>query len=657
MLQHFSRTLRQAAFGLAMAGLLVPAAAQGTAPAPAAVNPAQIPVSHFVENAAFSGAILSPNAKFLAVRFGGDNQRDRLAVVDLVNNTVKVVGQMKSMDVTQFAWVNNDRLIFDSSDQMAEPGKAQRSRGLFAVNRDGSLQRAFGRVGGLVGTGNQDSDLVYVSTGDAYKGELKFIALNTMDTLTGRMLPVSRPAATRQWVMDHKGAPRVATSMEDNKTSVHYLDPVTGKWRKLSSHDYWFPGKEAMTPVAVAPDGNLFVTYRGARDKSALHMFDVKTGTLNPTPLVALEDYDFTGDVVIHKDKVLGVRYLGDAFSTVWLDDGMKAMQAKVDALLPDTINLISMAARPEIPWVLVHSYSDRHPGKFALYNTETGKLNPVGEARPKLDPNDMAEQEAVRIKARDGLVIPSWMTMPKGLGRKNLPMVVMIHGGPYLRGGQWGWNGSSQFLASRGYVVLEPEFRGSMGFGQKHYESGWRQWGLSMQNDIADVTRWAIAEGIADPKRICIAGASYGGYATLMGLVNDPDLFQCGINWVGVTDLTLLHDGHSSFRSDIGESYKKHSMPTLIGEPVRDAERFKATSPLHQAARVQRPLLMAYGALDVRVPFYHGDRFHQAVKATNKDVEMVVYDDEAHGWFFLKNRVDFWSRVEKFLNKNIGPK
>jgi dipeptidyl aminopeptidase/acylaminoacyl peptidase len=233
----------------------------------------------------------------------------------------------------------------------------------------------------------------------------------------------------------------------------------------------------------------------------------------------------------------------------------------------------------------------------------------------------------------------------------------VMVHGGPYVRGGSWGWSPGSQFLASRGYVVIEPEFRGSTGFGKKHYESGWKQWGLNMQNDIADVTRWAIAQGIADPKRICIAGASYGGYATVMGLVNDPDLYQCGINWVGVTDLELLHSGDSSFTSDMGDAYQKYGFPILIGDPVKDAERFKATSGIHQAARIKQPMLLAYGALDQRVPFYHGKKFLDAVKPGNKDVEMVVYDDEGHGWFFMKNRVDFWSRVEKFLDRNIGKK
>jgi dipeptidyl aminopeptidase/acylaminoacyl peptidase len=223
------------------------------------------------------------------------------------------------------------------------------------------------------------------------------------------------------------------------------------------------------------------------------------------------------------------------------------------------------------------------------------------------------------------------------------------------VRGGQWGWDAESQFLASRGYAVLEPEYRGSTGFGANHFQAGWKQWGLKMQDDIADGAKWAIAEGIVNPKRICIAGASYGGYATLMGVLNDPDLYQCGIDWVGVTDIKLLHTGHWSFASDLSDNYRQYGMPDLVGDLVKDAAQLEATSPLLQAARIKRPLLLAYGGADRRVPLYHGKRFYDAVKRTNADVEWIEYPSEGHGWALPATRIDFWGRVEKFLDRNIG--
>ena len=260
-----------------------------------------------------------------------------------------------------------------------------------------------------------------------------------------------------------------------------------------------------------------------------------------------------------------------------------------------------------------------------------------------------------MRYKARDGPEIPALLTLPPGGAKKNLPMVVMVHGGPYVRGNSWGWNAETQFLASRGYAVLEPEFRGSAGFGAKHFKAGFKQWGLAMQDDLADGVHWAVGKGIADGARVCIAGASYGGYATLMGLIKDPDLYKCGINWVGVTDIKLLYDGGWAFSNDTSDEYKAYGMPEKTGDPVKDAAQSKATSPIQQAARITQPLMLAYGGVDRRVPINHGTAFRDAVMRTNKNVEWVEYPEEGHGWSLEKNNIDFWSRVERFLDRHIG--
>jgi dipeptidyl aminopeptidase/acylaminoacyl peptidase len=333
----------------------------------------------------------------------------------------------------------------------------------------------------------------------------------------------------------------------------------------------------------------------------------------------------------------------------------MQAVQDKLDKLLPATMNLIAPPYNADSPWVLVSSYSDAVPLNYTLYNTETGQLNKIGSSRPAINSMQMGRQQMVRYKARDGLEIPALLTLPRKAG-KNLPMVVLVHGGPWVNGASWGWHADSQFLASRGYAVLEPSFRGTTGLGGRHYRASFKQWGLAMQNDVADGTRWAIAQGYADPKRICIAGASYGGYATLMGLLNDPDLYKCGVDWVGVTDINLMY-GNNWLRSSDGSSeWKQYGMPTLIGDQVKDAEQLKATSPIEHAARITQPLLLAYGGVDRRVPLYHGQKFHDAVTRTNKNVEWIEYPEEGHGWRLPKNAIDFWSRVEAFLDRNIGP-
>jgi dipeptidyl aminopeptidase/acylaminoacyl peptidase len=362
-----------------------------------------------------------------------------------------------------------------------------------------------------------------------------------------------------------------------------------------------------------------------------------------------------SGTLVTDAGALLGVSCLADTKTTRWFDAKMGAMQAAVDALLPDTVNQIDVSARAAAPIVLATSFSDTKPPSYRLFDHRGGSLNPAGQAHPAIDPARMGRQQVAPYKARGGLDIPALLTLPAGDKRKDLPLVVLVHRGPYVRGSSRGWKSDTQFLASRGYAVLEPAYRGSTGFGERHYRAGWKQWGLKMQDDIADGAKWAIAQGLVDPKRICIAGASYGGYATLMGLINDPALFKCGVAWVGVTDIGLLFDGHWSFKSDQRDIWRDYGMPLLVGDPVADAAQFKATSPLARAARLKQPVLLAYGAADQRVPLYHGTQFRDAVRATNAQVEWPRYDEEGHGWALPKNRIDFWGRVEQFLERHIG--
>ena len=480
------------------------------------------------------------------------------------------------------------------------------------------------------------------------------VSLLRLNTLKGTFRTVQRPARVGQWMLDQKGEPRLAIAREQGVTTIHYLDPANEQWRVLSTYSTYHGGKAAFTPIGFGTDGTLFATAYGDGDTARLVTIDLASGKPDPEPVVITTGYDFTGGLVRSGDKVLGVRIRADADGIVWFDPAMEAAQKKLDARLPGTINLMSFPSGTHEQWALVRSFSDVKPLVFYVYNIATGAIDKVGDTHPGIDPARMGQQDVVRYKARDGMEIPALLTLPAG-GARNAPLVVLVHGGPYVRGNAWGWKGDTQFLASRGYAVLEPDFRGSTGHGDKHFRAGWKQWGLAMQNDIADGTRWAIAQGIADPKRICIAGASYGGYATLMGLVNDPDLYKCGVNWVGVTDINLLYNGHWRFTSDLSEQWKQYGMPDWIGDQVKDAAQLKATSPIEQAARIKAPLLLAYGGADRRVPIYHGRKFLDAIKPHNKQVEWIEYQDEGHGWRLPANRVDFWGKVEKFLDKNIG--
>jgi dipeptidyl aminopeptidase/acylaminoacyl peptidase len=643
------------------------------APAHAAAPPA----GHFFDNPAFSQPKLSPDGKYLAFKGSNNGARTGLYALDLATRTVKGLMQYGDVDIDSFEWVNNERLVFDTRDSTVPPGDMNNAPGMYAINTDGSAYRVLvdrgytpaSETGSMIKQrilpyntyllgqqGAQNSEHIYVRR--AYWNnatrELDYFDLLRLNTLNGKVEEVPRPAKVFNWLLDAAGEPRVAMSDQGGTSSVHYREADGKTWRQLASFPSYGVSPGAFWPVGLNPDGKLYVSSQAGKDKQALHLYDTAKGQMAGEALVSLADYDYSGQLVYSGGKIVGLEVLSDARSVVWLDERLKNIQTVIDAKLPGTVNLVRPPLRPQTPWMLVSSYSDKQPMQYSLYNADTQEVGLLGALHPAIDPAAMGQQDLVQVKARDGLTIPAWLTLPAGQSKK-LPLVLLVHGGPYVRGSEWGWNAQAQFLASRGYAVLEPEFRGSTGFGSRHFRAGWKQWGLKMQEDIADAAKWAIAQGHADPQRICIAGASYGGYAALMGLARNPELFKCGVEWVGVTDLALLYKDHWSFQSDSGKDWKQYGLPQLVGDPVADAQQLHDTSPVNLADRIKQPLLMAYGSEDVRVPIPHGRAFHAAVKVHNPDAELVVYPGEGHGWQLQKNRIDFWTRVEKFLARHIG--
>jgi len=644
-----------------------------SAPAHAAAPP----VEHFFDNPSFNQPKLSPDGRYVAFTGSRAGARTGLYAVELATRSIKGVAQFDNVDIDTFEWVNPQRLVFDTRDASVPVGDRNSAPGMFAANLDGSgyrmlvdtsytpasetgsnvRQRTLPYNTYLLGQqGAQDSDSIYVRRANwsETSWELDSFDLLRLNTVTGKADVLPRPAKVLSWLLDAQGQPRVAMSDQDGTSTVHFLDPASKAWRQLASFPSYGDSPGNFWPRGLGSDGKLYVSSRAGKDKEALYLYDAAKQQLAAEPLVSLADYDYEGRMIYSDGKIVGLEMLSDARSTLWLDARMKAVQAAVDAKLPGLVNLVRPALRPQTPWMLVTSYSDRQPRTYYMYNAETQELGKLGAAYGRIDPAAMGQQDLVQIKARDGLTIPAWLTLPGGAG-KQLPLVVLVHGGPFTRGSEWGWDDQAQFLASRGYAVLEPEFRGSTGFGSRHFRAGWKQWGLAMQDDIADAARWAIAQGIADGKRICIAGASYGGYATLMGLANNPELFKCGVQWLGVTDMALLYKDHWSAISDASEGWRQYGMPQLVGDPVQDAQQLRDTSPVHLAARIRQPLLMAYGGEDKRVPLPHGHSFHAAVQPHNPAAELVVYPGEGHGRSLAKNRIDFWTRIEKFLDRHIG--
>ncbi len=634
-----------------------------------------VPAADFFRPSTVTSPVMSPSGEYVAATMaGGAKGRQMLVLVNLQDiGKSKVIGGFDDADIIAVRWVNDDRLVFMLTDRQS-PGAQQHGEGLFAVDREGSqaprrlIKSRWAFVTGATSIVDRElpanyhffaalhdgsNDVVVAQHVWDNLGQPDRTVLWRLDTVSGRtrLLSGDAPAHAVGWALDSQGVPRVAQSHHGAKNRLYWKADAGAAWTLALESDAYANEGPGMRSLAVGGDDVLYASTRVDDDTEALVRVDMHKANLDIQPLLSLKGYDFNGSLVFGaKGKLLGVRYLTDARGVQWFDPALKKIQDRVDALLPDTINSISCGNCEQPGVVLVGSWSDRQPPVYRLLNLKTGKLDVLASSRSWIKPQAMATRDMVRFAARDGLSIPVHITRPVGQTGP-APTVVLVHGGPWVRGGEWGWEPQSQFLASRGYVVVEPEFRGSRGFGFKHYRAGWKQWGLAMQDDVADATEWAIKQGYADPKRVCIAGQSYGGYATLMGLVRYPQMYRCGVEWVGVTDIDLMYD---ITWSDSSEDWKQYGMPVLVGDQKADAPQLQATSPLKLADRITQPLLMAYGAVDRRVPIAHGVKMRDAVSRHNPNVEWIVYGDEGHGWMLQANQVDFWTRVEKFLDRHL---
>jgi len=428
-----------------------------------------------------------------------------------------------------------------------------------------------------------------------------------------------------------------------------------GVWKEIARFPAYDVHADVIHDAIGSVDGRLYLVRNGSGPgrTSALYRFDAARWQPDADPVVTVKGFDFEGDLVEDHctHQVLGLHYRSDALGTTWFDPAMAAVQAKIDAALPGRANLLQIASCASGTPVLVTSQSDHAPAHYFLYGPGDAGLRSVSASRPAIDPRQMADTDFYRIKARDGREFPVYVTKPHGKGP--WPTVVLVHGGPNMRGWSWEWDGETQFLASRGYLVVKPEFRGSAGYGIELEAAGFRQWGLAMQDDIADATRWAAAQGWSDARRTCIAGGSFGGYATMMGLIRYPDLYRCGVASSAVADIGMMYD---TWWSDLPDDWKGYGMQVSVGDPDKDAAQFAATSPLKLAARIKQPLMLTHGAHDRRVPIEQATAMRDALLAAHSPLTWVYYPDEGHGLYIQRDRYDFYRRMEAFLAANIGP-
>lgn len=449
--------------------------------------------------------------------------------------------------------------------------------------------------------------------------------------------------AVDEWFVDKEGNVRIGMGWGEDGMVLYLRPSVDADWQELHGHPLFQDGY--FTPVSFDLKGEIFFIISSVgKGRQAIYSFDVKTMSITEK-VFQHSEYDAGGLLMTPDGKPLAASYVADKVELAYLDDDFRALHAKINAHLQGRSNLpLGMNREGQI--MLVYSSNEKTPGGIYLYDHEEDAIFLVAEQNPTIDPEQMATMRRIDYFSRDGLKISGYLTLPPGGKQANLPAIIMPHGGPWVRD-YLSFDYWVQFLASRGYAVLQPNFRGSTGFGVYFLAHGFGEWGKAMQRDVDDAAAWLVSEGFADPDRICIVGGSYGGYAALMGAITGQDLYRCAVAFAPVADLPQYLKYIS--RTPGGDNV----ISRIVGDKGRRAG--KSVSPLHLARKTAIPVLLAHGSHDIRVPYDHSERMARALRKKHKTHELLTLDSGSHMLMQERHRLIFLARLEKFLGQYIG--
>jgi dipeptidyl aminopeptidase/acylaminoacyl peptidase len=644
-----------------------------------AAHAAPPPLESFFRLPEFENVALSPGGRYLAAitRLRQMPEGRNIVVFDVDIASARTITGYETHDVDWFVWASDDRIVFKLDRDMDAVGSQNRYLGIFAVDRSGergmrlddpqeSLRRRRGapempgsgmrekvepvpgapppRERMLLTKRNLDAPLPDVYALDVRKGGLTHISANERDI--------------RKWIADNAGEVRAAIGPASGRSALRqvlwYREDAESEWKQALEFDV------RDLDVLGFQKGNreLLVASRIGRERFALFALDPRTGDFGK-PLLEDPVYD-----VYHRassyagraadGRLLYYQYMADKPRIVYFDDTWRGHQTLIDAALRDTVNMIVGWSDDEKRF-LVYSWSDRLPGRYYLYEPEERRLEELLSPRSWIDPAQMRPMDPIAVRARDGVMLHGYLTLPaRADGAKQPPLVVYPHGGPYGVRDVWGFDPAVQFLASRGYAVLQVNFRGSGGYGRTFEQSGYQRMGLQMQDDITDAVEWVVGKGFADPARVCIYGAGYGGYAALMGLIRTPKLYRCGIDYGGPVDLTLLYRSNVSAGRWGSDDAARRWWTMTLGDPIEDAKRLRETSPVFHVDRIRAPLLVIHGQPDDRVSIEHYRRLTEALEEAGRTYETLVKERSGTGLHAQADQVELWTRVEQFLAKEM---
>ncbi len=598
----------------------------------------RIPLRDFFRNPEKSTFQISPDGNSISFLQPYRNRRNVFVQPRAGGPAVRVTGETER-DVTGYFWKGSRRIVY------LKDFKGDENYHVVSVDADG------GNLVDLTPFAKVRAEIV----DDLYdRDDEMIIALNKRNPevfdvyrvdINSRELTLiaENPGNVTDWVTDHAGRIRLAVTTDGVNTSILHRPDESSPFSTVITTNF----KQKISPLFFDFDDKLlFAASNIKRDKTAIVRLDPATAE-EKNVIFQHPEVDAGGLAWSRKRKVCTAAYFVTwKRARKFFDAVTQAIFDDLERQLPGyEIDLQSTNKDEDI--FVVAAWSDRTQGIRYLYETATQKLTKLAEIAPWLDENQLAEMKPITYQARDGFTIHGYLTLPRRGGR-NLPLIVHPHGGPWARD-MWIYDPEVQFLANRGYAVLQMNFRGSTGYGREFWQASFKQWGKKMQDDVTDGVEYAIQQGIADPKRVCIYGGSYGGYVTLAGLAFTPELYACGVDYVGVSNLFTFMKTIPPYWKPLLDMFYE-----MVGNPETDRALLAEASPALHAEKIRAPLLIAQGAQDPRVNIEESNQMVAALQKHGVAVEYLVKENEGHGFQNEENRFEFYEAMERFLEKHL---
>jgi len=626
----------------------VPPPAQTQTPLEA--PPPQISIKDFAGRSAFTDGKLSPDG----TRFSYLRRKDgetQFIIADIeTRKLIRAFATDPSDQFEWYSWVTDEKLLFSVSTAGEFFGEDVRYTRLILVDvPTGVMTRLFGRTDVVEG----DNVIHYAEDGSYILVTIQKSVYDYPSVMRHELAPDGKVTTVQQpregvwnWTADNKGVVRMGTGWSNGQLKVYYRSDATGELKLVArikegektTDKYW----DAVQILGGSDEG--YVLSEGETGRVGLRRYNFATRTMVET---IYEHPDWDIDSVSLKDgKPYAAYYTADRDEVHYFDPAVRKQHAALRKALGDVEVWVPSRAKDGAR-MLVYAGNEADPGVLYMYEPAAKILKEMAQYRPALDFNALSSPKPMQYSARDGAVIRGYLTLPRGREAKGLPLIIMPHGGPYGIRDKLTYNDEVQLLANRGYAVLQPNFRGSGGYGEAFFELGTGQIGRKMQDDLDDAMDWAVKEGIADPARVCVVGGSYGGYAAMWAVLRNPERYRCAASWAGVTDLEkqLRYDSQSFSRGGF-----KRWRDRVRGQGVAEV---KTVSPMGHAAKLNRPLLLAHGTKDIVVPFSQYNMFEKATREAPVRPQTLVIKDEGHSFSKPENEQQWYEALTGFLAKH----